>query len=148
MSLGGRHSAGLTQTGKRGLSERTELRVGEDVEQLDVEPRGGQTRQLGDAVLLLEAEDELGAGVVRARELVEAKGERGGLLSCDEDDTRLDVVRAVELVALAESDLPILARSDPLLQSRSMHGEVFVDLDRDECVALRAFRVDRPRGLP
>jgi hypothetical protein len=55
----------VTRAAGRGLGE------GQDVEELDVEPVGGQTRCLGDPVALLEDQDELFAGVVDDVELVD-----------------------------------------------------------------------------
>src|SRR5437588_413346 len=74
------------------------LREREDVEQLDVEPVRGQRRDLRDAVSLLEAQHELLAGVVGGFELLQPEAQRGGLLPGHEQELRLDVVRAPEVV--------------------------------------------------
>src|SRR5919197_807438 len=94
-----------------GEAARSDARVlckREDVEELDVEPVRGQRRHLGDSVPLLEAQEELLAEVLGRVELVEAEPKRRGLLAGDEEDERLDVVRAPELVALVEREVPVL----------------------------------------
>src|SRR5687767_4302234 len=117
------------------------LRVREDVEELDVEAVRRQPRDLGDPVLLLEAEQQLGPRVVGAVELVEPEEERRRLLAGDEEQARLDVVRAVELVTLAQRELPALARRDPVFDRGGLDGEILVDLDLDGCVGPLGGRV-------
>ena len=64
-------------------------------------------------------------------ELIEPERQRRSLLSDYEQQDRLDVVRPVEVGALAEGQLPWLARRDPILDSRGVHRQRLVDLDLD-----------------
>src|SRR6266545_3750790 len=117
------------------------LRKREDVVQLDVEPVRGAVGDLCDPVALLEGEEQLLAGVLDGVELIQPEGDRRRLLAIHEEQARLDVVRAAELVAFAELELPILARRDPVLKRRDMDAERFVDIDLDRRVgALRGRR--------
>src|SRR5581483_5447636 len=75
---------------------------------------------------------------VGADELVEPEGQGRRLLAPDEQQPRLDVVRAAELVPLAEDQLPALPGRDPVLEDGGVRGEVLVDLDLDRRV--RPFR--------
>src|SRR5205823_3529850 len=114
-----------------GVAQR--LCKGEDVEELHVQPVGGQPSEPGNSVLLLEAEHELLAGVLDRVELVEPECERRRLLTGDEENLALDVVRAPEVVALTEYELPLLPHGGPVLDDRGMRAEPFLDpdLDRD-----------------
>ena len=73
------------------------------MEELDVEAVEGCDRELGDAVLLLEAQHELVAGVGDLVELVEPERQGGGLLAFGEQQPALDVVGAAELVSLVDA---------------------------------------------
>jgi len=111
-----------------------ELGEREDVEQLDGEAVRTACDELRDAVLLLEAEDELLAGVVGHVELLEPKRQRRRLLARDEEQPRLDVVRAAEVVTFAQVELPVRARRDPVLERGRMDAQSVIDLDLDGCV--------------
>ena len=85
--------------------------------------------ELGDPVLLLEAQDELAAGVGGLVQLLEPERERRRLRPFDEEELRLDVVRLAELVPLPESELPGLSRRDPVLDDLGELSEPLLDLD-------------------
>src|SRR5205823_3591463 len=110
------------------------LREGEDVEELHVQPVRRQARELRDPYPLLEDEHELLALVVDRVELVEAEPQRRRLLAVREQQLGLDVVRPVELGALAERQLPGLARRDPILDSRGVNGQGLLDHNIDSRV--------------
>src|SRR6266498_807362 len=123
----------------------------EDVVQLDVEAVCTADRELRDPVALLEAQHELLAGVISRVELVEAEDERRRLLAGGEQQARLDVVRAPEVLRFAQLELPILARRDPILERRRVDAERVVDLDLDRSVRpllgrLTRVNVDRWHG--
>src|SRR5215210_8336276 len=123
------HPCPASSTDGAGLGER------EDVKELDVEPVRGQARGLGDAVLLLEDEQELArVELVGAVELLEPEAERRGLLARDEEQLGLDVVGAAELVPFAQDELPALPRRDPVLDRCREHAQRLVDLDLEGCV--------------
>jgi hypothetical protein len=122
---------------------RPELRVREDVKELDVEPVHVKPRQLGDAVALLEPENELITGVISRIELIEAKDERRSLLAVGEEQARLDVVGPPEIVAFVQCELPGLSRRRPVLHGGGEDAQVLVDLDFG--VDVRALLGGRPR---
>jgi len=86
------------------------------VEELDIEPVRGQPPNLCDPVPLLEDQDELLAVVLDGLELIEPEADRRRLLADREQQDGLDVVRPVEVVALAKGQLPRQARRDPVLE--------------------------------
>jgi hypothetical protein len=104
------------------------------VEQLDVQAVRVEACELGDTVALLEAQHELRADVVRGLELVEPEREGGGLLPAHVEEACLDVVRAAGVVTLAQLELPLLPRRDPVLERCCKDGERLVDLDVDPLV--------------
>src|SRR5712691_5496569 len=116
---------------------------GQDVMKLDVEPVLGQLSRLRDPVLLLEGEEQRVAEVLDRVQLIEAEEERRGLLAGGEEEFSFDVVRAAELVAFPQGELPVLARRDPLLDRGGMSADGFVDLDLERGV--RPLRGGGPR---
>jgi hypothetical protein len=104
------------------------------VVQFDVEPVRRAIGDLRDPVALLEAEEQLLAGVVHGVELIDPEQHRRRLVAGDEQQSHFDVVRAAELVAFAELELPVLARRDPVLEGRDVDAERLVDLDVDRRV--------------
>lgn len=129
----------ITRTGERPSS----LRVGEDMEELHVEPVEVSFRELRDPIALLEHEDEIFPGVVHLVDLVEPEHQLGGLLAGREEEPSLDVVGPPELVTLLEDQLPGLARGNPILDRGRIDGEVLIDLDLGGRVG--ALRRRRPR---
>src|SRR5213078_965131 len=95
----------------------------EDVEQLDVETVRRAGRELCDSVALLEDQHELLPRVVRSIELLEPELDRRRLLSLDEHQSRLDVVRTAELVAFAELEPPVLTRLGPFFERLGEHAQ-------------------------
>jgi hypothetical protein len=148
MSLDGRADTTLTRMGETAPyagtvppSRRVGLRVREDVEELDVEAVHVQSRELGDPVSLLEAEDEVLAGVVDPVELIQTEDELRGLLPRGEERAAFNVVRTPEFVPLVEGELPGLAWRGPVLDGRREDGEVLVHVDlRGDVMTLRRGR--------
>src|SRR2546423_4998992 len=110
------------------------LREGEDVEELDVEPGRRQACGLDDAILLLEEQHQFLAEILDGVELIETEADRGGLLAGREEQDALHVVRPAEISPFTESHLPLLARRDPILDSRGVDGQRFLDVDLDRGV--------------
>jgi hypothetical protein len=64
-------------------------------------------------------------------ELIQLEAQRGSLLARGEEELRLDVVRAAELVALPQGEVPRLARRDPALDRGREDRQRLVDLNLD-----------------
>ena len=124
----------LTSRRPRSVVTGSSLCEGEDVVQLDVDPGRRATSERADPVALLEAKDERVHRVVGAVELVEAEGERRGLLAGHEEQSAFDVVRSAEVVTLLERELPVDSRLGPLFDHIGEQGERFVHVDRHWCV--------------
>src|SRR5205823_2126798 len=103
----------------------------EDVEQFDVETVGRAGRELRDPVTLFEDQHELLSRVVDSIDLLEPELERRRLLPFDKHHARLYVVRAAELVAFPELELPVLAGPDPVFECRDVDAQRVVDFDVD-----------------
>src|SRR5438876_416402 len=110
------------------------LRRGEDVVQLHCEACCRAAGELGHSVALLEPKHELLARVVDPIELIEPEQERRRLLTRDEEEPRLDVVRAPELMSLPPLELPALPVRGPVLEGGRVVDRRLVDSDHDRCI--------------
>ncbi len=97
--------------------------------QLDVEPQRAQVRRPGDSVPFVERQPEILLELLDRLELIEPEGERADVVAADEEQPRLDVARAAEVVTLPEDDLPLLLACRPLLELVGEERELLGDLD-------------------